>query len=614
MRQVVFIGPSAGQVEEVIGLGRAVQAAGAQTLVAAGDPAVVEAANRAGMTARHLDTYSGGEVWEDAARLSHDWYRIGARDFSEQDGFSLGGIVEVDMFVYFSRLLDDVDCLMKLLSAEHPVKVWLGSEAMPSWRQLLQIAAPDTTVEVLGGHARRTLRAMFQPRVFTEWLKDASLERQSQALGLALRLPRLKRGSLKVAGGASDGSIMVIADIPTPSVLGSVVPVIKALPADSTLVLATDPRIPGLLRGVGRRIVSPTASDLAVGWRPYRQAASAFRVRWLEFRSCVMRGEKRFQRDHIDIWPLLEPRVQRIFLRRFPFTFAETAVAASVLRRYRVTTIVTASHAHYAGRLYCEVGARLGIPSLSLQHGVAGVPSIYAPVHSTKMAVWGELPRLWLISNGAEPEQLVVTGQPRLDALVSPGPQRSRADVLGQLGLDPARTTWIVAPDPEPREIRHAMTEIVFAIASAFPDVQVIVRPHPADDIKYYQIRLATGLASGRLVLGTRIDAASLLAAADLLFVGQSTLGLEAMILGRPVVVLNPSRAFEFVPYVSEGAAPAVYEAGELVPVLTSLLGDDRARFEAGRHRFVERYASAADGGSTARVVDLIRTMARESR
>ena len=104
-----------------------------------------------------------------------------------------------------------------------------------------------------------------------------------------------------------------------------------------------------------------------------------------------------------------------------------------------------------------------------------------------------------------------------------------------------------------------------------------------------------------------------LLAASDLVLVGQSTLGLEAMVLGRPVVVLNPSRSFEFVPYVREGAAPVVYERSELVPVIRGLLGPERERFEKGRRRFVELYASAADGGSTKRVVDLIGSMAGRS-
>jgi hypothetical protein len=592
-------------VEEVIRRARIESSAGAQAVVAAADPAVLEAAGKNGLTARHLDTYSGEEAWDDAAHLSRDWYRVGTRDFSEYGGFSLGGMIEVDMFVFFSRLLDDVDRMLRLVSTEDPTAVWLGSEAPSTWARLLHAAAPGIKVQTLGGGARWTARTSGRQRGFTEWLKDASLDRQSQALALALRRPSFR--------ASSNGRVLVIADIATPSVIGSLLPVIEALPADGTVVLATDPRIPALLKGVDRRLVTPTLADLSAGWRPYRRAGRAFRDRWREFRSCVAEGEKRFERGSTDLWPVVEPRLRRVFLRRFPFTLAETAVAESVLRRYSVKTIVTASHAHYAGRLYSEVGARLGIPSLSLQHGVAGVPSIYAPVHSTKMAVWGELPRLWLIANGAAAEQLVVTGQPRLDALVSPGPPRSRADVLGQLGLDPKRPSWIVAPDPEPREVRHAMTEMAFAIAAAFPDVQLIVRPHPADDVAYYKTTLASGLADGRFVLGTQVDAASLLAAADLAFVGQSTLGLEAMILGLPVVVLNPSRSFEFVPYVSEGAAPGVFDAGELEAVVTSLLGEERARFEAGRRRFVERYASAADGGSTARVIDLIRTMAQES-
>jgi hypothetical protein len=610
--RTLVLAPSLSQMKEVVRLARGKGSTGNNVVVAAEEPAVEDAVRQAGLQFSHLDSYPGAdEPWAEAARLSRNWYWDSAQDLSSYKGMSLGGISEVDMFVFFSRLLEDVERLERLLSAVQPDIVWLGADARPSWPRLLPGFKPQLRIHRLGGSARSAARSMLRRPRFKEWLKEASFDRQSRAFVLAVRRPTSRVPAPQPMAPGGRGNILVVADIPTPSVLGSLLPVIRALPPDATFVLATDPRVLSRLEGIDAFVVSATLADLAASWGPYRTAVAAFRKRWTEFRSTPEHERISFRHHGIDLWPMLAPRLRRIFLRQFPFTFAETAVAATILRRYRIKTIVTASHAHYAGRLYCEVGAALGVPSLSLQHGVAGVPTIYAPVHSTKMAVWGELPRLWLIANGADPDQLVVTGQPRLDALLSPGPPLTRTEVLSRLGLDPSRPIWTVAPDPEPREVRHAMTEMIDSIASEFPVPQVIVRPHPDDDDSHYAGRLASWIGEGRIALGIELDAASLLAASDLVFVGQSTLGLEAMVLGRPVVVLDPCRSFEFVPYVREGAAPVVHEAAELVPVITGLLGPDRIRFEDGRKSFVERYASAADGRSTDRVVDLIGTMAR---
>jgi UDP-N-acetylglucosamine 2-epimerase len=111
-------------------------------------------------------------------------------------------------------------------------------------------------------------------------------------------------------------------------------------------------------------------------------------------------------------------------------------------------------------------------------------------------------------------------------------------------------------------------------------------------------------------VLPPGADLRELLHAADGLVTVESLSAVEALVLGRPVLVLSmPTHLRELV---AAGAALGVSAGGDPAPALRDLLFDEAVRERLGRARahYLRHVAQGVDGNATARIVGLLRETA----
>jgi hypothetical protein len=159
------------------------------------------------------------------------------------------------------------------------------------------------------------------------------------------------------------------------------------------------------------------------------------------------------------------------------------------------------------------------------------------------------------------------------------------------------------------QSIGSAFPGLVRAV-EALPGVRCIVKPHPAEPPDAYA-RVVRELAASRVtVLGPGADLTALLHAADALVTVESLSAVEALVLGRPVLVLNmPTNLSELV---AGGAALGVAEGEDPAPALRAVLLDagTRRRLAEAREGYLSRVAAGVDGNATARIHALIRETA----
>jgi len=101
-----------------------------------------------------------------------------------------------------------------------------------------------------------------------------------------------------------------------------------------------------------------------------------------------------------------------------------------------------------------------------------------------------------------------------------------------------------------------------------------------------------------------------LLFAADLLVTVESLSAVEALVLGKPVVVLNmPTNLQEMV---DAGAALGVPEGQDPGAALLKALedGEARERLATARRAYLNDVASGVDGRATERLLELLRATA----
>jgi CDP-glycerol glycerophosphotransferase (TagB/SpsB family) len=147
----------------------------------------------------------------------------------------------------------------------------------------------------------------------------------------------------------------------------------------------------------------------------------------------------------------------------------------------------------------------------------------------------------------------------------------------------------------------------------SMPGVHAVVKPHPAEAPDPYRTAVRQQQADRVAVLPAGADLVELLHAADVLVTVESLSAIEALVLGRPVVVLNmPTHLRELV---EQGVAVGVAAGVDPAPALRGVLFEAEvgAGLERARARYLSDFAMGVDGRATARIAALLRDTAAAS-
>jgi hypothetical protein len=223
-----------------------------------------------------------------------------------------------------------------------------------------------------------------------------------------------------------------------------------------------------------------------------------------------------------------------------------------------------------------------GIKTITVQHGLvcSQIPG-YLPVKSNFFACWGERERETLTSQGADPEKLAVIGFPgfdelwtkRMDTLLEPA--KPLRVLIATQGVE-SSVEWYFALTPTARIIK-AITEMNYDRES----VQFTIRLHPNEELSLQALELANKAGikvTKRLPLYGQFDQC------DVVVTQFSTVGLEALLYGKPLVSLNWVSAEEVTPYAKEGVAERSCSPKDFLPSLSKAVsghGQKRSDIEA---------------------------------
>jgi UDP-N-acetylglucosamine 2-epimerase len=315
--------------------------------------------------------------------------------------------------------------------------------------------------------------------------------------------------------------------------------------------------------------------------------------------------------------------VRDTFLRQFPWTMRSYLEVDAVLLREKPDVLVLYAESSGLGRAAVAAARARGVPSVAVQHGIM-YPQYYSHEHApdeleedpvpipSRTAVFGELARKLLIERGSYPEdRIVVTGSPKFDALVK-----------GASGYDPAATRRALGVPAGARflvlatrwsAVSPVFEDLVRAVET-LPGVFLFVKPHQAESPTAYR-EVALRLSAGRTrILSAEKDLLELLFASDGLITVDSFASSEALVLGRPVLVLNlPGN---LGPLVDRGVALGVRRGESIAKALEALLFDaETARaLETKRKEYIREFAFGADGRSTERIVECILNEVKSGR
>lgn len=353
-------------------------------------------------------------------------------------------------------------------------------------------------------------------------------------------------------------------------------------------------------------------------WRATREVRAA----WRRLRRLPALREA-FAHRGVTFADLGEPDFASTLLLQLPWAVRSYEETREALATVQPAVLCLYAESSGWGRAALAAAARAGVPSVAIQHGIV-YPGYYSYRHDAdegecprpdRTAVFGEAARRLLVEMGHyDPQSLVVTGSPRFDALLEASRQWDRAALRRRFAVRDDESMVVVAS-------RHqGIRETHESIGSAFPAfvravdavgaVRCLVKPHPAEPDTAYRRDLEAAGAARTRVLPADTDLNELLFACDLLVTVESLSAVEALVLGRPVLVLNAPTNLSAM--VEEGAALGVAAGEDPADALRAALFDagTRDRLAAARARYVDDVASGVDGQATRRIVDLVHAAA----
>lgn len=211
----------------------------------------------------------------------------------------------------------------------------------------------------------------------------------------------------------------------------------------------------------------------------------------------------------------------------------------------RPHTVLVSNDTSPLGALAVHAAERHGANTVHVQHGAWTAESVAWPaLHSRDIVVMGErdlpLARTWARHPDAE---VHVLGQPRFDALAELDREAQRRYLktllATTLGPGPGRiAVWACQPFG-PERLKAQADLLLDGLWKAGGDWGLVIAPHPAQSVDVFAPLLERDGRPLVAVADPRVGARGCLAGADALASAYSTCGIEAALVGVPVLEIG---------------------------------------------------------------------------
>ncbi|MBN2602740.1 MAG: CDP-glycerol glycerophosphotransferase family protein [Candidatus Thermoplasmatota archaeon] len=351
-------------------------------------------------------------------------------------------------------------------------------------------------------------------------------------------------------------------------------------------------------------IIKPVLDELENrGWKTKVLRAEIFGEALVNIEKKLKKINKKDQssiyekKHHICIWKI----ISHIFLN---------LIKIGIISKFNIFIVVTDAPSIERSIIYA--GKMLKIPSLRIQIGLIGHKHDQSILFADKMAISGEATKKILTNKcKINPERLVITGCPVYDKLVNAHKFFNKRQIIINLKLIENKKIIVFTTENLSENENKRLANIVCKSLKNFTNTQLIIKVHPGEtDLKIYK-NIAKKVGIDFRVIRD-INIYEILYISDILITYFSATGLEAMILKKPVITLNPFGGTDPVGYATSGATLIARTVKELKNSISIVLNENQAitTLIEKMKQYVYKQSYKQDGMATKRVADLIEEMA----
>ncbi|MFQ5960424.1 MAG: UDP-N-acetylglucosamine 2-epimerase [Candidatus Methylomirabilales bacterium] len=586
-------------------------------------PNWLSGAQASGINEYRTDELTFARAAEEAHRLIRQWADVkdsrGRRldDLARYEGIPLWEVAEFNLFYgLLAPVLDELLIWDRILEVERPAQLIVRPD--PSSRVPVAVATAreiqvrwsgtDSPQGRVGVGTVRSLRTVVPPRL------RASLRRWRSRVR-SWRGRWHHRAPLGYGAGPGKTRRILVLTL-VRRFVDTVIPVIRALERDpANGIVVVDRNFSTAVsrleeESIPYRIFDAYSDRQALG--RVREEETRLRQEWNRLRNDAT-FHSHFGYQGVNLWPLVAPAFHEYFTALFPEVIWVAEVTRNLLRAERPAVVVLTDDRPPFQRAFTWACRAARVPTVGIQPTLFADLPLGSPIATDWIAVEGEAARENLVKRGTPAEKIVVTGQPHFDFISDLGPRFNRDEILKGLGLDPSRLTVLLISQYvgtyfRSEDKRRALQAIYSAVAT-MPELQLVVKLHPddRDGSPERELAAAAGLGAYRIIKSG--ETLQLIFASDLVIVFFSTVGHEAMLMGRPLIQIPtaPSEG-QVISFTEEDGALGASRVEELPTLIRAALYDPvtQDRLHQGREAYMRRHVHALDGQSSDRVAELV--------
>ncbi len=290
-----------------------------------------------------------------------------------------------------------------------------------------------------------------------------------------------------------------------------------------------------------------------------------------------------------------EDKAKEMYNEKGLASFLPIQFMTSVLK-LEAPDVVVSTDSPRMERAALNASILLGIPSVCcvviFPH--IGMHYLSRPDNGAVMCVCNSTIRDQLIQAGRSPESIIVTGNPSFEKLFSV-PEVSRKTLRNSRGLSDQSQVVLWADQPEPAnpELPRQIRSRLNAICLSRENCSSLIRLHPSSTDPTKE-----PIPEGAMLSPREEPLINALLVADVVVTCTSTVAYEALLLGKPVIILRMSQYDKYADYSEDVGALVLDSIDELESGLEELISDKSPRtqiLKANRLALAEESVGACE-------------------
>jgi len=331
--------------------------------------------------------------------------------------------------------------------------------------------------------------------------------------------------------------------------------------------------------------------------------------------------KKMFEINGINIWRLMEPQISAYFNVRLKNHIIHFIGIDRVVEKVQPNIAICDGETSEDYKALFTSCQKRNIPTLAVQHGILNdlrcihdknevslkeVKPQYCPI-PTVTAVYGKNDAEFLFHKGNYPkDSVIVIGNPRYDEILHK--EYDKKKICEKLGLNSDKKIIVLTSVPYPKKERPIPIKIVGEAINGFNNIQFLIKLKPEENISYYENVVKEN--NFNAVLTNEDNIFEVLFISDILITVNSTAGLEAAILNKPIITLNSP---DYIDYANNGIAIETKNSKEVASAINKILNDKeiKEKLDNNRKKYIFNHCYKIDGKAGDRIKRIVESMIR---